>query len=172
MERILIIGCPGAGKSTLARQMAQKLGIPLVHLDAMFWLPGWVERDKGEFDGLLLEELTKPNWIIDGNYSRTLATRLEYCDTVIFLDFSTAACLCGVLKRVLSNRGKVRADMGPGCPERFDFKFLQYVRNFRRTSRDKLMAKLEAASPRVKPIVLRNRRQVTAFLASLPTHEK
>ena len=167
MERILIIGCPGAGKSTLARQLAEKLDLPLIHLDSLFWLPGWKERDKGEFDALLAEELGKPQWIIDGNYGRTLATRLEFCDTVIFLDFGRFACLRGVLTRVWTQRGKVRPDMGEGCPERFDWTFFKYVWSFRKTNRDKLYAKLSASPDSVSRIILKTRRQVKRFLASL-----
>lgn len=167
MERILIVGCPGAGKSTLARQMAEKLDLPLIHLDQLFWLPGWVSREKNDFDALLQAELDKPKWIIDGNYGRTLSRRLEYCDTVIFLDFSTAACLRGVLKRVFSSRGKVRPDMGAGCPERLDWKFLNYVRTFRRNHWESLMEKIFVADPSVNRIFLRNRRQVEKFLKQL-----
>jgi adenylate kinase family enzyme len=167
MERILIIGCPGAGKSTLSRQMAEKLDLPLIHLDSLFWLPGWKERDKGEFDALLAAELDKPQWIMDGNYGRTLATRLEFCDTVIFLDFGRFACLRGVLKRVITQRGKVRPDMGAGCPERFDWTFLKYVWSFRKSQRDKLYAKLSASPDAVSRIILKNRRQVKKFLESL-----
>lgn len=164
MERILVIGCPGAGKSTLARQLAEKRGLPLVHLDAIFWLPGWKQRDKTEFDALLLAELQKPKWIIDGNFGRTLPLRLQYCDAVIFLDFSTFACVRGVLQRVLSQHGKVRSDMGQGCPERFDWEFLKYVCSFNRTQRKKLLEKLNAADPSCRKIFLQNRRQVKAFL--------
>jgi len=167
MERILIVGCPGSGKSTLARKLAGKLNLPLVHLDSLFWLPGWVERDRDTFDSLVRQELAKPKWIIDGNYSRTMEERLRFCDTVIFLDFSSYACVRGVLQRVLSSRGKVRSDMGAGCPERFDWDFIQYVWQFNRTQRGKLLSRLEAADPSVRKIVLCNRRQVEDFLRSL-----
>ena len=120
MERILIIGICGSGKSTLARQLGEKTGIPVVHLDALGWLPGWQERPKEEFDALLMEALQKPRWIIDGNYGRTIPLRLKYCDAVIWLDFNRFAALWGVVRRVASNRGRTRPDMGADCPERFD----------------------------------------------------
>jgi adenylate kinase family enzyme len=167
MERILIVGCPGAGKSTLARQLTEKLDLPLVHLDALFWLPGWVERDRETFDSLLFAELSKPKWIIDGNFSRTFSTRLDHCDTVIYLDFSRVSCVCGVLKRVMTNLGKVRPDMGEGCPERFDLAFLTYVWNFNKRNREKMFSRMDAADPSVQRIVLHNRRQVKKFLSSL-----
>lgn len=133
MERILIIGCGGAGKSTLARQLGEKLAIPVVHLDKLFWKPGWTERSDEEFDVLLEQELEKPRWIMDGNFNRTMPQRMGKCDAIIYLDFSRFACLRGVLKRVLTTYGKVRPDMGEGCPERIDFEFLKWVWNFKKT---------------------------------------
>lgn len=166
MERILIIGCGGAGKSTLARQLGEKLDIPVVHLDKLFWKPGWVERSDEEFDALLTRELEKPRWIMDGNFNRTISRRMEKCDTVIYLDFSRFACLRGVLKRVLTTRGKVRPDMGEGCPEHFDLEFLKWVWNFNKNKRQKYYRLLNEAEG-IESIALKNRRQVRRFLKSL-----
>ena len=166
MERILIIGCGGAGKSTLARQLGEKLDLPVVHLDKLFWHPGWVESSKEEIDGKILSELHKPQWILDGNYNRTLPKRMQYCDTIIYLDFSRLACLLGVLKRVITNHGKVRPDMGDGCPERFDLEFLKWVWNFNQEKREKYYRLLNEAEGK-QTIVLKNRRMVRRFLKSL-----
>lgn len=166
MERILIIGCGGAGKSTLARQLGEKLDLPVVHLDKLFWHPGWVESSKEEIDGKILSELNKPQWILDGNYNRTLPKRMQYCDTIIYLDFSRLACLLGVLKRVITNHGKVRPDMGDGCPERFDLDFLKWVWNFNQEKREKYYRLLNEAEGK-QTIVLKNRRMVRRFLKSL-----
>ena len=166
MERILIIGCSGAGKSTLARQLGEKTGLPVIHLDALFWKPGWVESSREEFDARLLAELEKPAWILDGNYARTLPVRLEKCDTVIYLDFSRLACIWGVLKRVITTYGTVRPDMAEGCPERFDWEFLKWVWNFQARNREKMQAQLRQVPPE-NLIVLGNRRAVKKFLAGL-----
>lgn len=115
MERILIIGCGGAGKSTLARKLGERLNLPVVHLDSIFWLPGWVEMERETFDARVLQELEKPKWIIDGNYNRTLPQRVAHCDTIIYLDFSRFACLYGIFKRLLTNIGKTRPNR---CPEK------------------------------------------------------
>ena len=163
MERIIIIGCGGAGKSTLARQLGEKTGLPVVHLDKLFWHPGWVESTKDEIDAKILEEMQKPQWILDGNYNRTLPMRLEKCDTVIYLDFSRFACLMGVVKRVVTTYGKVRPDMGEGCPERFDWEFLQWVWNFNRKHREKYDRMLNETEG-IEKIVLKNRRMVKRFL--------
>ena len=136
MERIILIGCGSAGKSTLARQMGEKLDIPVVHLDKLYWKPGWVEMPREEFDVILREEIAKEKWIMDGNFDRTISERLERCDTVIYLDFSRITCLMGVLKRVISTYGKVRPDMGEGCPERIDLDFLKWVWDFNKNKRE------------------------------------
>ena len=112
MKRIMIIGCPGSGKSTLSKQLAMKLKLPLVHLDQIYWKSNWQPISDELFDELLLHEVQKDEWIIDGNYSRTISMRLEACDTVIYLDYHRMTCLLGVIKRVIKGYGKTREDMG------------------------------------------------------------
>ena len=163
MERMIIIGCGGAGKSTLARQLGEKLGLPVVHLDKLFWRPGWVQVTQEEFDALHRAEIEKEKWIIDGNFNRTIAERLARCDTVIYLDFSRFACLTGVLKRVLTTYGTVRPDMGEGCPERIDYEFLKWVWNFNKNKRQRYY-KLLQESRHANVIILKNHREVSAFL--------
>ena len=163
MERIIIIGCGGAGKSTLARQLGEKLDIPVVHLDALFWKPGWVEETAEEFDRKLAKELEKPKWIMDGNFNRTIPQRVAKCDTIIYLDFSRFACIRGVIKRVLTTYGTVRPDMGEGCPERIDFAFLKWVWNYNRDKREHNYRLLNEAA-HAQTIVLKNRRMVRRFL--------
>ena len=166
MDRILIIGCGGAGKSTLARQLGEKLNLPVVHLDKLFWKPGWVESSKEEIDEKIRLELEKDRWIIDGNYNRTIPERIKYCDTVIYLDFSRFACLKGVCKRVITTYGTVRPDMGEGCPERIDFDFLKWIWNFNKKNRENYYRLLNETEG-VETIVLKNRRMVKRFLQSL-----
>ena len=166
MERIIIIGCGGAGKSTLARQLGEKLNLPVVHLDKLFWKPGWEQISREEFDRLHREALAEERWIIDGNFDRTMAERIRHCDTVIYLDFSRIACLLGVVKRVLTTYGKVRPDMGEGCPERIDFEFLKWVWDFNKNKRGKNYRLLNETDG-IEKIVLKNRRAVRRFLKQL-----
>ena len=166
MERVMIIGCGGAGKSTLARQLGEKTGLPVVHLDKLFWHPGWVESTKDEIDEKIMAAMAEPCWIIDGNYNRTLPKRLEYCDTVIYLDFSRFSCMMGVAKRVLTSYGTVRPDMAEGCPERFDWEFLKWIWHFNRRNREKNYRYLNE-TPHAKIYVFKNRRQLKKFLRSL-----
>ena len=163
MERIIIIGCGGSGKSTLAQQLGQALDIPVVHLDKLFWRPGWVQVSQEEFDALHQAELVKDKWIIDGNFNRTIPERLERCDTVIYLDFSRFACLRGVVKRVLTTYGTVRPDMGEGCPERIDSEFLKWIWNFNKNKRKRYYEMLNETK-HAEIIILKNRRAVRKFL--------
>lgn len=131
MQRVLIIGSPGAGKSTLARRLAARLSLPLFHLDRMHWLPGWIERDRAEGRAELAGVLAQDRWIIDGNYGSLLPMRLARADSVVWLDYPTGLCLRRVLARWWHYRGTTRPDMTEGCPERLDVEFLLYVLQFR-----------------------------------------
>ena len=167
MERIIIIGCGGAGKSTLARQLGEKTGLPVVHLDQIFWSPGnWQHLDKETFDALLMAEMEKPQWILDGNYNRTIERRLEKCDTVIYLDFNRFICLAGWMKRVITNWGKARADMAPGCNEWFDPEFAKWIWNFNNQKRAIYLNMLSHLEDK-KVYILKNRREVRRFLSQI-----
>ena len=164
MERVLIIGCGGAGKSTLARRLGEKTGLPVVHLDQIYWKPGnWEHLEHDEFDGLLAAELEKQRWIIDGNFNRTLPIRLQRCDTVIYLDFSSIQCIIGWLKRVITNWGRSRPDMGPECNEKFDLEFAKWIWNFNNQNRARYLTMLSEQQEK-KIYILRNRREVRNFL--------
>ena len=163
MQRIMIIGSGGAGKSTLARKLGQHLGIPVIHLDTLYWQPGWLPTPSADWIGLQLKIIQNPCWIIDGNYGSTLDIRLEAADTIIFLDFEPGLCLWRVVKRYFRYRGKVRPDMAIGCPERLTPEFLQWIWNFKQEKRPQIIRKLEAY-PQSKVIVLQNPAQVSNFL--------
>ncbi len=165
MKKILIIGNAGSGKTTFAKALAEKTGLPLIHLDRLFWKGKWEHLSKEEFDPLLQKELEKEEWIIDGNFSRTLPHRLKYCDTVFYFDFPAALCLWGVTKRVIQNYGKTREDMGGECPEYFDrqkFGLCKAVLGFNKKHREKYR-KLLKTEPNKNIFVFKNRRQVKRY---------
>jgi adenylate kinase family enzyme len=165
VERVLVIGSPGAGKSTLATEIARRTGLPLVHMDQLAWKAGWVEASLDELDAKVREAVAGPRWVIDGNYGRTLPLRLPRADTVIDLDLPRWLCVWSILRRRLQHRGRTRADMTPGCPERVDWEFLIYTIRFGDGGRRRIEESLAGfAGRRVK---LRSRGQVRAFLASL-----
>ena len=166
MDRILIIGCPGSGKSTLARALGEKLDLTVVHLDRLWWTAGWQNVAREEFDARLDRALSLEQWIIDGNYSRTMEARLAKCDTIIYLDFNRWTCLWGMCQRVLGSYGKVRPDMADGCPERFDWEFVKWIWNFNKQNRVRNYTWI-AKSKHAKAIVLKSRKEVKAFLQTL-----
>lgn len=169
MDRILIIGNAGAGKTTFATQLTQITGLPLVHLDQLFWTGNWEQLDRNTFDALLQQALEKPQWIIDGNFSRTLPHRLQYCDTVFFFDLPTVTCLWGITQRVFSYWGKSRPDMGGNCPERFDrqkVSLYKGVLTYTRRHRKNYIQLLDQQD-HAKVIVFKRRRQAQNFLKNM-----
>src|SRR2546423_1075672 len=123
MQRVVILGSGGAGKSTLARRLGLATGLPVIHLDAEYWQPGWIEPERDQWDQRVSELAAGEQWIMDGNFSRTLDVRLRACDTIIFLDVPRLLCLQRVIRRWWRNRGQVRDDMAPECPEKIDWEF-------------------------------------------------
>lgn len=165
MQRILIVGSGGAGKSTLARKLGAILGIEVIHLDTLFWKPGWIESEKEEWEAKVRAAIGRESWILDGNFSGTLSERLEACDTVIFLDLPRLVCLWRILNRVRQYYGRTRPDLPEGCPERFDFEFMAWVWNFPARSRRQVLALLEAHGPTKRVVRLRSRREIDEFVA-------
>ncbi|MBQ7315075.1 MAG: topology modulation protein [Clostridia bacterium] len=174
MQRVLIIGGNGSGKTTMARQLAERTGLPLCHLDTLYWTDDWQPRERSAFLELLQAELEKSEWILDGNMRSTLPQRLPYCDTVIYLDFSGIRCFFGALKRLLLNHGTSRPDMGGTCIERFDkrsWTFIKSTLSFNKKHRAYFYQTI-AEHPDVQLIVLKNRKQVSDFLRSVQKQEK
>jgi adenylate kinase family enzyme len=167
MKRILLIGSGGAGKSTLARKISEKLGLPCVHLDRLFWKPGWVEPDRAEFRQKQLKFLKGKAWVIDGNYGATQELRLKYADTVLFLGLSRWICLWRVLKRYASFRGRHRPDMTPGCLERLDLVYLSWVWNYPQRGGRAALERLSKLGKSKRVVILRNPREVRSYLAGL-----
>ncbi|MEO4052564.1 adenylate kinase [Solibacillus sp. CAU 1738] len=126
-KRILIIGSSGAGKSTLARILHQQLGLPLVHLDQLYWQPGWVATEKPVFREKMLVELEKPEWIMDGNFDSTLGLRAQYADLIILLNYPKYISFTRAMKRYLIHIGHTREDMTPGCQEQMDWEFAKWI---------------------------------------------
>ncbi|MEM9920603.1 MAG: DNA topology modulation protein [Bacteroidota bacterium] len=172
MKRIMIIGCCGAGKSTLSRKLHQQTQLPLIHLDQYYWKDGWVESEKEEWEASVTALAAKDQWIIDGNYNGTVDIRLKRADTIVFMDYPTIICLWRVILRILKNYGRARADMQKGCPERFSLSFLLFVLHFRRDRRPTLLKKMDKWKDQKQLIILQNDAAVSHFLDTLPLNNK
>jgi adenylate kinase family enzyme len=143
MQRVLIIGPCGAGKSTLAFKLGARLNLPVFHMDRLNWKPGWVEGGKDEIRRQLVDIVAGHRWLIDGNYGGTLGERLNCSDTVVYLDFPIRLCVTRLLRRIWTYRGRSRPDMTEGCPERFDLGFLIYLIRWNSGPRPRTEAKLK-----------------------------
>ena len=173
MQRLVILGSAGAGKSTLATVLGGMLGLPVVHLDRFYWRPGWVMTPLEEGDALARAALAEPSWVMDGNWSRTVPERLQACDTVIYLDLPTWVCLWRILQRRVQYHGRIRPDLAPGCYEKLDWEFVQWVLTFRRRKRKEIMGWLEQAQAAGKRVeLLQTHREVRRFVAGLDLASK
>ncbi|MDE7405914.1 MAG: hypothetical protein K2M89_03455 [Clostridiales bacterium] len=161
-RKVLIVGCGGAGKSTLALEMGKRFGLPIVHLDKLWWLPDWQTRSEQEFDIILAAELAKNDWIIEGNFFRTFKTRLSAADFCIFLDYDTELCIQSVYARAEKYKGTTRPDMTDGCIEHVDDQFKNWITSFKEKVRPSMLSELKNGS--TPYIVFRTREETASWL--------
>ena len=160
MKRAIVIGCPGSGKSTFAKALHGITGLPLVHLDLLYWNADRTTVDKAVFLSRLAEVIRQDEWIIDGNYGSTMEWRIQACDTVFFLDYPPDVCLSGITER----RGKPRTDMPwiEGKDEQDD-EFIAFVKSYSAESRPKVIELLgRYCSKQIH--VFRDREEADRFL--------
>ena len=161
MKKIIVIGCPGSGKSTFATALHKFTGIELFHLDLMYWNADKTTVDKAVFRERLQSAMQNEEWIIDGNYGSTMEMRFKECDTVFFLDYPADICLEGVRERM----GKPRADM-PWIETEEDSEFMNFIINYNQESRPKVIELINKFSDR-KIYIFKNRNQSEDFLNSI-----
>ena len=166
MKKILIIGCPGSGKSTFSRALSQITGLPLTHLDMLYWNADKTTVEQSVFVERLSEVLQKDAWIIDGNYGSTMELRMQACDTVIFLDYPTDICLQGVKDR----QGTPRPDM-PWVETEEDTEFLEYIQNFHKENRPQVLELLQKYSHKTI-YVFQNRTEADVFLSKAKNNRR
>ena len=165
MDRIAIVGCGGSGKSHLARELGQLLGITPVHLDGIYYDRDWQPLDQKHFAARQRELVTGPRWIIDGNYATTLPIRLGAADTVVFLDFPARTCLLGLAgRRLRHGRGQHGAI---GVYDRITWGFVRYIIGYRRRMAPRVRELIAIHATHAEVVVLRSRRTVRRYLAAV-----
>ncbi len=161
MKKIIVIGCPGSGKSTLSKKLHNKTGIPLYHLDLLNWNEDRTTVEQSVFLERLSNVLQKDEWIIDGNYGDTMELRMQKCDTIIFLDYPVDICLEGISKR----RGKIRSDL-PWIETEQEEDFIEFIKNYNLQNRPNVIMLLEKYS--IKNIItIKTRDEAKEYLSNL-----
>lgn len=166
MKRVMIVGCAGSGKSTLAVEFGAITGLPVVHIDQLYWNAHWQRREADEYRARLTDAVAEDEWIIDGSYSSTFPERLARADTLIFLDFPIWLCLWRVVMRTLKHYGRTRPDLPEGCHERFDWDFLKWIAGYRKRTRPTVLNLIRDAPECVRCNHLRTVGEVRRFLES------
>lgn len=172
MRRVLIIGNSGGGKSSLARALGERTGLPVIHLDVLFFKPNWVESDRLQFRQRVAEALAAPQWICDGNFGSTYDLRMPLADTIIWIDRPRLQCLYRAIRRAITYSRGGRPDMAPGCRETIDLKFYRFIWTFDAAIRPRLEAALAEHGSHARLERLRCDDEVARFLASVPAEAR
>ena len=162
MNKVIIIGCPGSGKTTFAEKLQKKTGIPLYYLDAIWHKPDKTHISREDFDARLSEIFAEDEWIIDGNYSRTIEVRLKECDTVFLFDLPTEVCMQGAIERL----GKGRYDM-PWIDTEIDPEFIREIERFSIDCLPEIYNLLEKHGQNKKIVVFKTREMADEFICNL-----
>lgn len=162
MKRAVVIGCSGSGKSVFSRKLRDVTGLTLYYLDMIWHKPDGTNISREEFDEKLRSIISRDSWIIDGNYQRTLETRIKACDTVFLFDLPTETCIEGALSRI----GKKREDM-PWFENELDPQFRQWIESFRENKLPEIYRLLEKYKNGRQIVVFRTREQADKFIEKL-----
>ncbi|HEY8238545.1 MAG TPA: hypothetical protein VIF63_03840 [Candidatus Limnocylindrales bacterium] len=161
-----MIGSGGAGKSTFARDLGARTGLPVIHLDGLFWGPNWQPMPKPEWIELERRLIADERWIMDGNYGSTQDLRFPRADTVVFLDLPRLVCIWSVVRRWSTYRRHGRPDM-PQNHDKLELTFLRWIWTYPNEKRPEVLARLEKLPATTTVVRLRSRREIREYLAGV-----
>lgn len=162
MKKVIVIGCPGSGKTTFAEKLNKQTGLPLYYLDAIWHKPDKTHIPREEFDQRISEIFATPEWIIDGNYNRTIEMRLKECDTVFLFDLPTEVCLQGATERI----GKGRYDL-PWLETELDPEFEEFIKDFAKTSLPQIYELIDKYKDGKNIVVFKSREETGEYLKNI-----
>lgn len=168
-DKISVIGGPGTGKTTLSKQLKTIYDLPIIHIDSIRYMRGWIDRDKEETKQIILGEVKKKKWIIEGNNIETLKERTDSADLTIWLDYSTFQQLKGVLKRYFQYHHKEREEI-PGCNEKFDIRFIMYILKYNRRKKPVIQNILKESNKNV--LIIKSRKELKKWLSTIEKYER
>jgi adenylate kinase family enzyme len=168
VNRVMVIGSGGAGKSLFSLKLARKTGLPVIHLDREYWQPGWQHMPEPEWEAKVAALVQRERWIIDGNYGGTMHLRLAAADTIVFLDIPRFVCEWAVITRWLRYRRRSRPDMAPGLNDKLDLAFLRWIWGYPKTRRPGILRQLSELPPSTRVVRITSRAATREFLASVP----
>ena len=158
MNKVIVIGCPGSGKSTFSRALHELTNLPLYHLDLLNWNSDKTTVSKAVFLERLHNVVELDKWIIDGNYGSSIELRIKECDTVFFLDYPVEVCIDGIMQR----KGKTRSDM-PWIETEVDEELLEFIRNYNTQSKPKVLKLLKKYSEK-DIVIFKSRKEADDYI--------
>ena len=159
MNKVIVIGCPGSGKTTFAEKLNKCTGLPLYYLDAIWHKPYKTHISREDFDERIQEIFNNDKWIIDGNYKRTIELRLKECDTVFLFDLPTDVCLEGAIERI----GKGRYDL-PWLETELDPEFKQFIEDFPNDTLPYIYELIEKYKEEKQVIIFKSRKDADDYI--------
>ena len=162
MKKVIVIGCPGSGKSVFSRTLHDITGLPLYHLDMINWHEDKTTLSREELIEKINEIGATDEWIMDGNYGGTMELRMSLCVTIVFLDFPTDVCLEGIMAR----RGTQRPDMPWQDSDNLEPEFIDSVKNYYSQNRPAVLERIKKF-PGKKSLVFKSRQEADDFLKTL-----
>jgi adenylate kinase family enzyme len=152
-RRVIVIGSPGAEKGALARAISERLKIPCIELERLYWRPGWQKPASDEWRAQVTELAAREDWVMEGTFPSTLDIRVARADWLVYIDAPMPVCLIRKLKEMTRGRRDPKAEVAPGCPQRFNGRLLRFIWHFP-----------TSIGPRINTIIARERRNRTIFI--------
>lgn len=168
-RRVMVVGSPGAEKGALARAIAERLRLPLIELESVYWRPGWTRPDAQTWRRQVAELAAREEWVMEGTFPSTLDLRVARADWFVYVDAPMLVCLSRKFKEMMRRDAGKRPEVAPGCPRRFDARLLKFIWTFPTSTAHQISAIIARERRNRTIFILRSKREQDEFLAKVPT---